>query len=346
MPGNTPTGLLPTVPPGGGTDTGEHTSTGPPGGTPPGSGPAAAPASPAATGSPASPAAATAPGAAAPGAAAPAATGSTAGAPARRRPGRPGRRAWYRLISPLAVLVVWQLVSSSGLVSEQKLPSPSTVLHTAITLITTNSAAYGTLQGAMVVSLERVAIGFALGGTIGLVLAVIAGLSRLGENSVDPLLQMLRTLPLFGLIPVFIVWFGIGELPKVLLIALGAAIPLYLNTFAGIRNVDAKLAEAGQSLGLSRAEMIRHIILPGALPQVLVGLRQSLGVAWLALVVAEQINANAGLGFMISQATQFLRNDVIFVALLVYCLLGLITDALVRLLERRALAWRRGLLEG
>ena len=161
----------------------------------------------------------------------------------------------------------------------------------------------------------------------------------------DPLLQMLRTLPLFGLIPVFIVWFGIGELPKVLLIALGAAIPLYLNTFAGIRNVDAKLAEAGHSLGLTRAEMIRHIILPGALPQMLVGLRQSLGVAWLALVVAEQINANAGLGFMISQATQFLRNDVIFVALLVYCLLGLITDALVRLLERRALAWRRGLLE-
>ncbi len=156
---------------------------------------------------------------------------------------------------------------------------------------------------------------------------------------------MLRTLPLFGLIPVFIVWFGIGELPKVLLIALGAAIPLYLNTFSGIRNVDAKLAEAGRSLGLTRAEMIRHIILPGALPQMLVGLRQSLGVAWLALVVAEQINANAGLGFMISQATQFLRNDVIFVALLVYCLLGLITDALVRLLERRALAWRRGLLE-
>ena len=243
------------------------------------------------------------------------------------------------------MLVIWQLVSSSGLVSEQKLPSPSTVLHTAITLITTNSAAYGTLQGAMVVSLERVAIGFALGGSVGLVLAVIAGLSRLGENAVNPLLQMLRTLPLFGLIPVFIVWFGIGELPKVLLIALGSAIPLYLNTFAGIRNVDAKLAEAGRSLGLTRAEMIRHIILPGALPQMLVGLRQSLGVAWLALVVAEQINANAGLGFMISQATQFLRNDVIFVALLVYCLLGLITDALVRLLERRALAWRRGLLE-
>jgi sulfonate transport system permease protein len=324
MPGNTPTGLLPTALPRS-TDTGEQARTGPPGGTPPDTGPALA--QPAAV--PGSPPAA----------------GTAAARGVATRRGRSRRRAWYRLISPLAVLVIWQLVSSSGLVSEQKLPSPSTVLHTAITLITTNSAAYGTLQGAMAVSLERVAIGFALGGAVGLILAVIAGLSRLGENSVDPLLQMLRTLPLFGLIPVFIVWFGIGELPKVLLIALGSAIPLYLNTFAGIRNVDAKLAEAGQSLKLTRAEMIRHIILPGALPQMLVGLRQSLGVAWLALVVAEQINANAGLGFMISQATQFLRNDVIFVALLVYCLLGLITDALVRLLERRALAWRRGLLE-
>jgi len=249
------------------------------------------------------------------------------------------------VISPLVFLAAWQFVSASGLVSQQKLPSPSTVFHTAVTLITTNSAAYGTLQSAMLVSLERVAIGFAVGGAAGLILAVIAGLSRLGENSVDPLMQMLRTLPLFGLIPVFIIWFGIGDLPKILLIALGAAIPLYLNTFSGIRNVDSKLAEAGTTLGLNRTEMIRHVILPGALPQILVGLRQSLGVAWLALVVAEQINANAGLGFMISQATQFLRNDVILVALLVYCVLGLLTDALVRLLERRALAWRRGLLE-
>jgi sulfonate transport system permease protein len=241
--------------------------------------------------------------------------------------------------------VIWQLVSSSGLISEQKLPPPTSVWHTALTLITTSSPAYGTLQGAMVVSLQRVAIGFAVGGLIGLLVGLIAGLSRLGEYSVDPPMQMLRTVPIFGLIPVFIVWFGIGQLPKVLLIALGASIPLYLNTFAGIRSVDGKLAEAGQSLGLSKTEMIRHILLPGALPQILVGLRQSLGIAWLALVVAEQINANAGLGFIINQGQAFLNNSVIFVALLVYCVLGLLTDALVRLLERRALVWRRGLLD-
>jgi len=263
------------------------------------------------------------------------------GKPAARR----RNRTWFRIISPLVVLVGWQLVSMSGLISQQKLPPPSTVFHTAVTLITTSNAAYGTLQGAMLVSLERVAIGFAVGGAVGLVLGVVAGLSRLGENSVDPLMQMLRTLPLFGLIPVFIVWFGIGQLPKILLIALGASIPLYLNTFSGIRNVDAKLAEAGQSLGLRRGETIWHIILPGALPQILVGLRQSLGIAWLALVVAEQINANAGLGYIINQGQAFLNNSVIFVALLVYCVLGLLTDALVRLMERRALAWRQGLLD-
>ena len=270
---------------------------------------------------------------------------AAAAPPARRRARRLTSRAGLlRLISPVAVLILWQAVSEAGLISRQKLPPPTEIWQTAAGLVTTSSPAYGTLQGAMLISLQRVAIGFAAGALVSLALAVAAGLSRLGESTIDPLMQMLRTLPLFGLIPVFIVWFGIGETPKLTLIAIGAAIPLYLNTFSGIRNVDARLGELGQVLHLSRTELIRDIVLPGALPQVLVGLRQSLGVAWLALVVAEQVNASAGLGFMISQATQFLRNDVIFVALLVYCALGLLTDALVRLLERRALAWRRGFL--
>ena len=270
---------------------------------------------------------------------------AAAAPPARRRARRLTSRAGLlRLISPVAVLILWQAVSEAGLISRQKLPPPTEIWQTAVGLVTTSSPAYGTLQGAMLISLQRVAIGFAAGALVSLALAVAAGLSRLGESTIDPLMQMLRTLPLFGLIPVFIVWFGIGETPKLTLIAIGAAIPLYLNTFSGIRNVDARLGELGQVLHLSRTELIRDIVLPGALPQVLVGLRQSLGVAWLALVVAEQVNASAGLGFMISQATQFLRNDVIFVALLVYCALGLLTDALVRVLERRALAWRRGFL--
>jgi len=256
----------------------------------------------------------------------------------RRRLLRPPR--WQRIISPLLVLAVWQLVSAAGLVSPSKLPPPSTVARTAVNLVTTDSPAYGTLQQALLVSLERFAAGFALGAAAALLLAVPAGLSRRGEDLIDPLMQMVRTLPLFGLVPVFIVWFGIGQLPKLMLIALGTAIPLYLNTFSGIRGIDGRLVEVGRVLGLRRGEVLRHIVLPGALPSVLVGLRQSLGVAWLSLVVAEQVNANAGLGFMINQATQFLQNDVIFVVLLVYTVLGLISDWLVRAVEGRALAWR------
>jgi sulfonate transport system permease protein len=275
---------------------------------------------------------------------------ATGGGPGRDARGEPARhvvtrRGLLRLISPVALLLLWQGESALGIVSQQKLPPPSEVWSTAVSLITTNSPAYGTLQDAMLVSLERVAIGFGVGATAGILLALVTGLSQFGEYAADPPMQMLRTLPLFGLIPVFIVWFGIGELPKVLLIAIAATIPLYLNTFAGIRSVDAKLVEVGQVQQLRRTELIRHVVLPGALPQMFTGLRLSLGASWLALVVAEQINANAGLGYMINQAEEFNRNDVIFVCLLVYCILGLLTDALVRLLERRSLSWRRNFLE-
>jgi sulfonate transport system permease protein len=256
------------------------------------------------------------------------------------------RSGWLRLISPVIVLALWQILSTTGVVSPQKLPSLTTLWSTAVHLITTNSPTYGTLQHAMLISLERVAIGFVIGGGLAMILAVAAGLSRFGENAIDPIMQALRTLPLFGLIPVFIVWFGIGESPKITLVALAAAVPLYLNTFSGIRGVDSKFFELGQVLGLKRGEMIRDIILPGALPTILIGLRQSLGTAWLALVVAEQINANAGLGFIINQGEQFLQQNIIFVALIVYLILGLLTDYIVRLIERRALSWRRGILEG
>jgi sulfonate transport system permease protein len=253
----------------------------------------------------------------------------------RRLPGK----AWQRWISPLALVLAWQIASTTGLLPTQLLAAPSTIAATAVDLVQ-----MGTLPTAIAVSLQRVLIGFAAGAVSGVGLALVAGLSRKGENAVDPIMQMLRALPFFGLIPLFILWFGIGEMPKVLLVALAVSFPLYLNTFAGIRGVDGKLAEVGRTLGLGRTQLIRHIVLPGALPQTLVGLRQSLGVAWLALIVAEQVNANAGLGYMINDAREFLRTDVIVVGLLVYSALGLLTDALVRLLERRALTWRREFL--
>jgi sulfonate transport system permease protein len=151
---------------------------------------------------------------------------------------------------------------------------------------------------------------------------------------------MVRALPHLGLIPLFILWFGIGELPKVLLVALGVSFPLYLNTFSAIRQVDPKLFETAQVLGFSFWQRFRTIIVPSAAPQVLVGFRQSLAIAWLTLIVAEQINADKGIGFLINNARDFLRIDIIIFGLIVYALLGIGTDAIVRALEKRAMRYR------
>ncbi len=252
------------------------------------------------------------------------------------RPRRPWRTdALRRFVSPLVLVALWQAASMAGLLSPRVLAAPSAILATAWGLLAT-----GELETNMLVSLERVAAGLAIGVSAGAALAVVAGLSRLGEDVVDAPMQMLRTLPFLALVPLFILWFGIGEVPKVALVALGSTFPVYLNLFAGIRGIDPKLLEAGRVFGLNRAGIIRHIVLPGALPSGLVGLRYALGVAWLSLVVAEQINASAGIGYMISDARDFLRTDVIVVGLAVYAVLGLAADALVRLAERRLLAWR------
>ena len=253
------------------------------------------------------------------------------------RPLRAPRRRWgfRRLVSPLVIVLLWQAASMSGLVSPRVLAAPTAIVGTSWGLILS-----GELLTNMAVSLERVAVGLAIGVTAGAALAVASGLSRLGEDLVDAPMQMLRTLPFLALVPLFILWFGIGELPKVALVALGSMFPVYLNLFAGIRGIDPKLLEAGRVFGLGHWGMIRTIVLPGALPSALVGLRYSLGVAWLSLVVAEQINATAGIGYLINDARDFLRTDVIVVCLVVYAVLGLAADALVRWAERRLLAWR------
>jgi sulfonate transport system permease protein len=264
---------------------------------------------------------------------------STARRSAGRSRGRGG--GWYRLISPVVAIGLWQVASSTGILPASKLASPASIAHTAYTLVVTGSPAYGTLQASLLASCERWAVGLAIGVAVGVLLAVLTGLSRIGEATLDPILQALRSVPLLGLIPLFIVWFGIGELPKVLFVVLSALFPMYINTFAGIRGVDSKLGELGHVLGLRRSEMIRHIVLPGALPAALTGLQLSVVFSLLALVVGEQINATSGLGFMITQAEQFLNNSVIMVALIVYAILGLLANGAVRLLERKALAWRR-----
>ncbi|MCB5906342.1 ABC transporter permease [Streptomyces pinistramenti] len=240
-----------------------------------------------------------------------------------------------RTVGPVALLVLWQMLSATGALHEDILASPGTIAATGAGLISD-----GTLPSAMVVSLQRVAVGLVLGGVAGVALALVSGLSRLGEDLVDATVQMLRSIPWVGMIPLFIVWLGIGEAPKIALIALGVAFHLYLNVYAGIRGVDAQLVEAGTSLGLGRWGLIRHVVLPGALPGAMTGLRYSLATAWLALVFGEQVNADDGLGFLMNQAREFFRTDVIVVCLVVYAILGLLADFLVRALERLLLQWR------
>ncbi|MBM7058934.1 ABC transporter permease [Streptomyces durocortorensis] len=247
-----------------------------------------------------------------------------------------GTPRWVRrAVGPLLLLALWQVFSATGVLDPDVLASPGTIARAGSDLV-----ADGTLPAAMGVSLQRVIVGLLLGGVIGTSLALVSGLSRLGEDLVDATVQMLRTVPWVGLIPLFIIWLGIGEAPKVALIALGVAFHLYLNVYAGIRGVDAQLIEAGTSLGLGRWGLVRHVVLPGALPGAMTGLRYSLATAWLALVFGESINADAGIGFLMNQAREFFRTDVIVVCLVVYAFLGLTADVIVRILERLLLQWR------
>jgi len=244
---------------------------------------------------------------------------------------RQGRR-W---VSPVLLLALWELGARTGFIPARVLAAPSSVAATFWGMVVS-----GELPGNLAVSFMRVLAGLAVGVTLGVSLALAAGLSRLGEDAIDPPVQMLRTLPVLALSPLFIVWFGIDETPKVALIALAVTFPVYLNLFSGIRSVDPKLVEAARSFGVKDFDLIVQVILPSALPSFLLGLRFALAVAVLVLVVAEQINAQAGLGYLINNARDFLRTDIIVVCLVIYALVGLGADGLVRAVEARALAWR------
>lgn len=245
-----------------------------------------------------------------------------------------------RWFSPLLLLAAWEAGSRTGLIPERTLAAPSAVLSTLFGMVVS-----GELPGNLLVSFGRALAGLVIGVSAGIVLALIAGLSRKGEAAVDPLMQIKRTIPTLALTPLFIVWFGIGETPKIALIAFASLFPVYLNLYSGIRSVDLRLLEGARSFGLSRAEQVWHVILPGALPSLLVGLRYSLSISILVLVVAEQINASAGLGYLINNARDFMRTDIIVVCLIVYAVLGLSADWLVRTIETRALVWRPSLVE-
>jgi sulfonate transport system permease protein len=237
-------------------------------------------------------------------------------------------------LAPAVIVIVWEVLARAGWISPQVLPAPDKIIATAIKLTTT-----GSLLNDLGVSLLRAAAGFVIGGSVGFVLGTLVGFSRIAEAAIDRSVQMIRAIPFLAVLPLVIVWLGVGEAEKIFLVALGVTFPIYINTTLGIRQVDPKLIELGRVQGLGRLELIRRIILPGALPSILTGVRYALATAWLALVVAETIGAQSGIGFLAMDAREFLRTDVIVLTIVIYALIGVAADAIARLLERRLLAW-------
>ena len=238
---------------------------------------------------------------------------------------------------PVLLIVAWQAASSLGWLSTRVLPAPVDVVTAAWTL-----SASGELWTHVKVSVGRALLGLAIGGGLGLLLGLLTGSVKFFETLLDSTIQMVRNIPALALIPLVILWFGIDETAKLFLIAVSVFFPIYLNTFHGIRNVDPQLIEMGRTYGLSRWQLYKEVILPGAVSSILVGLRFSLGLMWVILIVAETISAQAGIGYLTMNAREFLQTDVVLVGILLYALLGKLADLLARGLEHWWLRWHPG----
>ncbi|MEU7118899.1 ABC transporter permease [Streptomyces zaomyceticus] len=254
----------------------------------------------------------------------------------RLGPGRPVP--FGRLLGPALLIAAWWAASSAGVLDPRILSHPWSVVSTAVELV-----ADGRLQGNVLISLQRAGLGLLFGVVAGVALAVVAGLSRAGEYLVDGPLQIKRAIPSLAMLPLLILWLGIGEDMKVTVIALGVAVNMYINTYASLTGIDSRHVELAEVLRLSRWRFVRKVVIPGSLPGFFVGLRLGVTSSWLGLIVVEQINATSGIGYMMFQAQQYAQSDVIVVGLVAYGVFGFASDALVRAIERRALSWRRTL---
>lgn len=255
-----------------------------------------------------------------------------------------GRKAFLRVapwLVPLAILAAWELAARSGVLSTRVLPEPLAVVKAAWSLIES-----GEMLEDVRVSTWRAISGFAIGGGIGLALGLATGLFKPVETALDSTVQMIRNIPALAMIPLVILWFGIEEEAKVFLVALGVFFPVYVNTFHGIRSVDGNLIEMARSYGLKGFALYREVILPGALPSILVGVRFALGLMWVTLIVAETISAQSGIGYMTMNAREFLQTDVVVVGILLYAALGKLADWLAKWLERVALRWHPAYQQG
>jgi sulfonate transport system permease protein len=242
------------------------------------------------------------------------------------------------LVGPVLLLTAWILGSATGLLDPNTLSPPWTVVTTFVDLV-----ADGRLQSNLLTSVRRAGIALVIGIGLGVVLALVSGLSRIGEALIDGPVQIKRAVPTLALIPLAIIWFGIGEEMKIIVIAASVFVPVYINTHAALRGVDSRYVELAETVGLSRRAFVRTVALPGALPGFFTGLRLAVTISWLALVVVEQVNATSGIGYLMTQARNYGQTEIIVVGLVVYAVFGLVGDTVVRRIGRRALSWRRTL---
>jgi sulfonate transport system permease protein len=237
-------------------------------------------------------------------------------------------------ILPLALIILWQITASIELIPSRLFPAPTVIVQTGIELIGS-----GVLIHHLGISTYRAIVGLIIGGGIGFILGLINGLFPIAGKIFDSTIQMIRNVPHLALIPLIIIWLGIGETAKIFLVSLGVLFPIYVNTYHGIRTVDRGLIEMGRVYGLSSWELFQKIILPGALPSIFVGLRYALGLMWLTLIVAETIASDSGIGYMAMNAREFMKTDVIILSIIIYALLGKLADVLAKLIEEQTLKW-------
>lgn len=236
---------------------------------------------------------------------------------------------------PIGLVILWQILAQTGVLSTRILPAPTDVVRATV-----EQWHSGDLWKGMLISSARAGLGFAIGGSIGFLLGLVNGLFPWADKVLDSSVQMLRNVPHLAMIPLVILWFGIGEEAKVFLVVLGVFFPIYLNTYHGIRSIDVKLREMGVVYGLNPLQLFWQVILPDAMSSILVGLRFALGLMWLTLIVAETISADSGIGYITMNAREFMRTDVVVMGILLYALLGKLADSAARLIERRLLQWQ------
>jgi sulfonate transport system permease protein len=253
-----------------------------------------------------------------------------------QRPRRRGTTLAFRIVVPLALLFIWWLGTDIGFISKQILASPTKVVEAAHQLIQT-----GQLWQYLEASLRREALGVSLGVSVGLTFGICSGLARLGEDLIDPMMQVLRAVPFLALVPLFIAWFGVGETFKVVLIAVATAGPMYAYTYTGVRNVDRKVVEAARGFGLRGSRLVLDVIIPSALPNLLMALRVSMGISLTGLIAAEQIGTTNGIGYLVYLSQEYFRNDYMVLCILLYAILGLLIDGVMRVIERLTMPWRR-----